>query len=119
MDLTVLLAAEGEKRAWPELMVVIVIPLVLAFILYRFARLRVDQGGAKWLPWLCLVPLIIGVWMGLGPLMDIRTPSYSLYNSPSDRSVMLHYAAFVVPALGTLAFAGFLVQRALRDRLEG
>lgn len=119
MDLTMLLAAEGEKRGWPELVVVIVVPVVLAFLLYRFARLRVDQGGARWLPWASLVPLVIGVWFGVGPLQDITTKSYHLYNSPSDRSTMLHYAAFGVPVLALVTFVGFLLYTAHRNRMEG
>lgn len=116
LGLTTLAAAEGEKHKWPELVVLIVLPLLLSFILLRFAQRR--QRGAAWQKWASLVPLVAGALMALDPFGDIRTSSYIDFHKVSDRSSYLHYASLLVPCVAILAVVAYLLYDAHRERME-
>ena len=116
LGLTVLVAAEGDKHKWPELAVLIVLPLVLSFILLRFAQRR--ERGAAWQKWASLVPLVVGGLMALDPFGDIRTPSYRDFHDVSERSIYLHYASLLVPCAAILGVVAYLLYDAHRERME-
>ena len=115
---TSLLASAGEKHSVVELGVIILVPAILSFTLYRVARDRAQAGKSRAIAWLSLIPLLIGDWFGLTPLRDVTTESYRHFYYLTDRSVNLHYAAFIVPALCTLVLLGMLIHRTYRDRME-
>ena len=116
LGLTALAAAEGDKHEAPELLVLIVLPLVLSFILLRFAQRR--QGGATWQKWASLVPLVAGALMAIDPFGDVRTPSYIDFHDVTDRSSYLHYASLLVPCVAILAVVAYLLYDAHRERME-
>ena len=116
LGLWILAAAEGDKHEAPELVVLIVLPLVLSFILLRFAQKR--RRGPAWQKWASLVPLVAGGLMALDPFGDIRTWSYRELHSVSDRSTYLHYAALLVPCAAILGVVAYLLYDAHRERME-
>ena len=116
LGLTILATAEGDKHEAPELLVLIVLPLVLSFILLRFAQKR--QRGAAWQKWASLVPLVVGALMALDPFGDIRTWSYRELHHVSERSTYLHYGALLVPCVAILGIVGYLLYDAHRERME-
>jgi hypothetical protein len=115
---TILLAAEGDKRTAVPLAVLIILPLFLTFLLYRFAKSKVDRGASRLTLWAALVPLVAGIALGLGPLQDILTPSYRDFHMVTPRSAMLHYAAFIVPCVATLLTVGFILYGNYREKME-
>lgn len=115
---TQLLADTGDKRTAVPLLVLIVLPLFLSFLLYKFAKSRVDHGASRVTLWGALVPLVAGVALGLGPLQDIMTPSYQSFHAVTPRSAMLHYAAFIVPCVAILLVVGLILYGNHREKME-
>ena len=112
---TLLAAADGDKYEAPELLVLIVVPLVLSFILLRIAQRR---RGPAWQRWASLVPLVAGALMAIDPFGDILMASYLDFHNVSDRSVYLHYAALIVPCATILGIVAYLLYLAHRERME-
>lgn len=113
-----LLGAEWEKFSPAYLLVLVAVPMLLATLLYVFAKSRVGLGAPRWQFWLSLVPLLAGVYLALRPLKYVNTPSYRTMYFLSDRAVMLHYAAFYVPVAGVLLFGGIILYGNHRDKME-
>ena len=109
------ITAKGDKHEAPELLVLIVVPLVLSLVLLRIAKL---MQGAAWLKWASLVPLVAGGLMALDPFGDILTESYLDFHNVSDRSVSLHYAALFVPCATILVIVAYLLYLGHRERME-
>ena len=116
LGLTLLATAEGDKHEAPELLVLIVLPLVLSFILLRFAQKR--RRGPAWQKWASLVPLVAGALMALDPFGDILLFSYRTMHKVSDRSTYLHYGALLVPCAAILGIVAYLLYDARRERME-
>ena len=119
MGLTQFLADAGDKHTGLELILLLTIPLILSFILYRFAKFRIDQGAPRWIMWASLVPVVVAIYLAYPAYIDISNENYRDFNSVTPRSVMLHYATFFTPIAATLALAGFLVFNHYRHRMEG
>ncbi|HXH61956.1 MAG TPA: hypothetical protein VNI20_11435 [Fimbriimonadaceae bacterium] len=112
------LAALGDKHNAMELATLIVVPIVLSAVLYRIAALRMAKGGPRAALWAAEVPLIFGVYLAITPLRDIRSESYRLYYSVTDRSIGLHYASFYIPLFAALALAGYIAYGYYREKME-
>lgn len=113
-----LLATEGDKHNAPELIVLVILPIVLAFFLYRFAKSRVERGAPRWQLCAALVPLLLGVFFAFAAYTDISDDNYRDFHFITPRSVILHYAAFFVPLAATVLVIGLIVYGAYRDRME-
>ena len=119
MGLTQFLADEGDKHPGLELILLLAIPLILSFILFRFAKFRIDQGAPRWTMWASLVPVVIAIFLAYPAFADISDQSYRDFHSVTPRSTMLHYAAFFTPIAATVALVGYLIFSHYRHRLEG
>ncbi|MCH8978383.1 MAG: hypothetical protein IH945_03965 [Armatimonadetes bacterium] len=115
LGLVAQIAAQDEKHEWPELVVLIVLPLVLSFMLLRIARRR---RGAAWQKWASLVPLVAGALLALDPFGDIRSFVYRNLYHVSDRSTYLHYATLLVPCAAILGTVAYLLYLGHRERME-
>ncbi len=115
---TSLLAQDGEKHSAVALGVLVVLPLILSFLLFRYAKSRVAHGAPRWQLWLSLVPLLFGVYLAIQPLTDILKPSYRKFYFISPRSEILHYATFVTPCVAVLLVVGLILYMNHREKME-
>lgn len=115
---TTLLAAEGDKHSPIELGVLVLLPIILAFVLYRYAKGRVEAGAPRWQLWAALVPLVVGVLLAYRAYDDVSDKSYREFHFLTQRAVMLHYAAFFVPVAATLLTIGIILYGNHREKME-
>jgi hypothetical protein len=115
---TSLLAAEGDKHSPIELGVLVLLPLLLAFLLHRYAKGRVEAGAPRWQLWAALVPLLVGVLLAYRVFEDVSKASYREFHFLTPRAVMLHYASFFVPVAATLLTIGLILYSNHREKME-
>jgi hypothetical protein len=115
---TSLLAAEGDKHSPIELGVLVLLPILLAFVLHRYAKGRVEAGAPRWQLWAALVPLLVGVLLAYGAFEDVSKASYREFHFLTPRAVMLHYAAFFVPVAATVLTIGLILYSNHREKME-
>ena len=113
-----LIAAVDERYHGLELVILIVLPLFLTFLLWKFAKSRVQRGAARALLWSVLLPLVAAVYLGLGPLKAINSDFYREWQGITPRSEMLHYAAFFVPIAAILFVSGLILHTNYREKME-
>jgi hypothetical protein len=119
MNLHWIIADVGDKYEGPQLVALLLIPLVVSVVIYRLAKLRIDQGGPRWLKWISVLPLLVAAVLAFAPFQEISREDYRDFHMVSKRSAMLHYATFFVPIGGTLALAGLILYGNYRNKLEG
>jgi hypothetical protein len=115
---TSLLAEAGDKHSPIELGVLVLLPIILAFLLYRYAKGRVEAGAPRWQMWAALVPLVVGALLAYRAYLDVSDNSYREFHFLTQRAIMLHYASFFVPVAATLLTIGIILYGNHREKME-
>lgn len=119
MDLIKLMAAEGEKHEALALGLILVLPLIVAYLILQFGKFKIDNGAPRWISWLALIPLAAGAALAYPAFVDVSNDNYRDFHMLSDRSVMLHYATFFTPLAAIAILVGALLYGSYRRKMEG
>ena len=113
-----LIAQSGDKMDKSYLGAVIFFPLLAAWVVWSIARKKEKATGSHRLAIYALIPLLVGVALGVAPVKNITTESYRSFHRVSDRSEMLHYAALIIPLVFSVALIVWQFMRERRHKLE-
>lgn len=118
LGFSLLAAAEDKKFEALELGLLLFLPLILSVVLLKIINGRIKKGGSPMLRWASLIPLLVGCYRSFTPFMKILDDNYVDYNMVSERSEMLHYAAFIVPCVAVLGMIAYFFYAMHRERME-
>ena len=100
-----LLAEEAEYQQG-ELMGIALGPLLLAVILFWIGVKLQNSGKPHWIKWIALVPLAVGLIMGIAPLQAFYgDPMYQQYYGGTWKKGAAHMAGVLMPILGAVGLA--------------
>lgn len=85
-----------------QLLFLCVLPISIGLIMYYGALRRSRTTGLKPTRFIALVPLVIGLILGIFPVINLRDPIYVEFNSVGSKFTILHYVALGAPILGIL-----------------
>jgi len=96
-----------------QLLFLCVLPFVIGLAMYLTFIRRSKTTGLKKTRFIALVPLGIGLVLGIFPLINLHDPLYLSYNDVGSRFRLLHYGAFIAPLVGILMIVGaeFILRR--------
>lgn len=107
-----------DKMDAQELIILMSVPLVVAAIALVVTRTIAQHGKSRLIRWISVVPLIVGVLLGITPYRSAHDSLYMSYTRAGTNSRMLHEAALFVPSLALLIVIAFLIYIDRRHRLE-
>jgi len=85
-----------------QLLFLAVLPFVIGIgIYFSFVRRSKTTGLTK-SRFIALIPLGIGLILGIFPLINLSDPLYLSYNDVGSKFRMLHYGAFAAPVIGII-----------------
>ncbi|MGE0002315.1 MAG: hypothetical protein AB7F50_07275 [Fimbriimonadaceae bacterium] len=92
---------------------IVLLPTALAIGAFVYFLRGEFKGWPKSLKWTALLPLILGVILGIGPFNAMNDELYRDQYGSGPRARMLHYGGVVLPILTAV---GLVVVGMLRDK---
>lgn len=102
----VLAQFDTEEIQPATLITVCVVPTLIAVVLFFVFMKGELKGWAKTLKWVAMLPLIVGAFLGIGPMSAMNDELYRAQYGAGPRAKMLHYGGVVIPILAAIALVG-------------
>lgn len=96
-----------------QLLFLCVLPFLIGLGIYLSFIKRGKTTGLKKARFIALIPLVIGLVLGIFAMNNLRDPLYLSYNDVGSKFKLLHYGAFIAPLVGILMIVGaeFILRR--------
>ncbi|HRF60154.1 MAG TPA: hypothetical protein PLH94_09605 [Fimbriimonadaceae bacterium] len=98
-----------------ELLLVSIVPTVVGLLLFWFGIKAEESGAAKFIKWIALVPLLVGLFIGYGYWQQVTGDLGDFYraNYLINRKVVFFHLAFYLPIVGLVGLGvwTFLLKR--------
>ncbi|MBL8064460.1 MAG: hypothetical protein JNM34_01250 [Chthonomonadaceae bacterium] len=105
MDGIVNLLAQESGLDQSSLMLMAFLPVsVAALVFWAGVRLQ-STGKPEWIKWLALIPLAIGLIMGINPIQKVMDPLYQTYFGGTWKKAVMHYMGVGMAILGGIGLA--------------
>lgn len=91
-----------------ELFVIGFVPFLIAVVIFYIGIKLHHKGKPGWLKWIALVPLAIGLIMGIAPTQKFYgDPLYQKYYGGTWKKGLFHAAGVLMPIVGAAGFAAW------------
>jgi len=104
---------DSQEYTPVTLFAIVLLPAAIAIAAFVYFLKGEFKGWPKSLKWVSLVPLILGVILGIGPFNAMNDELYRDQYGAGPRAKMLHYGGVVVPILTAV---GLVILGVVRDK---
>lgn len=101
-----LLAQDSGQYEASTLGLIAFVPLLIAVILFWLGVKGHHAGKPAWIKWISLVPLAIGLIIGIAPMQKFYgDPLYKEYYGGTWKKGALHASGVILPIVGAIGLA--------------
>ena len=103
--LNVLAQSDRGQYEAGELFTIAFVPILIAVVIF-FVGIKLHHAGKPiWLKWIAMVPLAVGLIMGIAPTHAFYgDPVYKDYYGGTWKKGMMHAGGIIMPIIGAIGF---------------